>query len=199
MPKNIVKNVTTRAVGFAPILRYFFDQCGIAEIIDKHIPTDPRRKVLTHGEAGIAMITGILFQVMQLYRICRFAGETTVLKVLLPNIEPHQYFDDRLADTLDALYRYGLGNLEMMMTRQMISSFNIRTDICHNDTTTASVYGDYNNRLAPDTIHITFGFNKKTPRRPETTGLVSIRELRQRLSLVPTGLQRQQSRCHHLC
>jgi transposase len=161
MPKNIVKNVTTRAVGFAPILRYFFDQCGIAEIIDKHIPTDPRRKVLTHGEAGIAMITGILFQVMQLYRICRFAGETTVLKVLLPNIEPHQYFDDRLADTLDALYRYGLGNLEMMMTRQMISSFNIRTDICHNDTTTASVYGDYNNRLAPDTIHITFGFNKK--------------------------------------
>jgi hypothetical protein len=59
--------------------------------------------VLTHGEAGIAMITGILFQVMQLYRICRFAGETTVLKVLLPNIEPHQYFDDRLADTLDAL------------------------------------------------------------------------------------------------
>jgi transposase len=161
MPKNIVKNVTTRAGGFAPILRYFFHQCGIADIIDNHIPTDPRRKVLTHGEAGIAMITGILFQVMQLYRICRFASETTALKVLLPNIEPDQYFDDRLADTLDALYRYGLGNLEMMITRQMISSFNIQTDICHNDTTTASVYGDYNNKLAPDTIDITFGFNKK--------------------------------------
>ncbi|MGD9073115.1 MAG: hypothetical protein PVI69_15240, partial [Desulfobacterales bacterium] len=42
------------------------------------------------------MITAILFQVMQLYRICKFATEKTVLKVLLPQIEADQYFDDRL-------------------------------------------------------------------------------------------------------
>jgi transposase len=161
MPKNIVQNVSTDGVGFAPILLYFFKQCGIAEVIDNHVPTDPRRKVLTHGQASIAMITGILFQVMQLYRICRFADETTVLKVILPCIDAKEYFDDRLADTLDALYRYGLDNLEMMMTRQMISSFNIQNEICHNDTTTASVYGDCNNRAAPEAINITFGFNKK--------------------------------------
>jgi hypothetical protein len=45
---------------------------------------------------------------MQLYRICKFATEKNVLKVLLPRIEPEQYFDDRLADTLDALFEYGI-------------------------------------------------------------------------------------------
>jgi len=78
-------------------------------IIDEHLSTDPRRKVLTHGQAAVAMITAILFQVMQLYRICRFASEKKVLNVLLPQIEPEQYFDDRLADTLDALFAFGIG------------------------------------------------------------------------------------------
>jgi len=27
----------------------------------------------------------------------------------LPQIEPEQYFDDRLADTLDALFAFGIG------------------------------------------------------------------------------------------
>jgi len=122
MPKNIVKNVNTQGVGFAPILLHYFKQCGIEEAIDENIQTDPRRKVLTHGEACIAMITGILFEVMQLYRICRFASETTALQVILPHIKPDQYFDDRLADTLDAVYNYGIGNLEMLIAREMISS-----------------------------------------------------------------------------
>ena len=103
MKTPVIKNVQTQAVGFAPILRHYFDRCGIQRIIDENVELDPRRKILTHGEAAVAMITGILFQVMQLYRICKFAAEKNVLRVLLPQIEPEQYFDDRLADTLDAL------------------------------------------------------------------------------------------------
>ena len=83
MPKNIIHDVRTKPIGFAPILAHYFKKCDIADIIDTHVPTDPRRKVLTHGEACIAMITGILFQVMQLYRICQFARESTVLDALL--------------------------------------------------------------------------------------------------------------------
>jgi hypothetical protein len=52
-------------MGFGPILRYYFDQCGIARIIDDHVELDPSRKILTHGQAAVAMITEILFQVMQ--------------------------------------------------------------------------------------------------------------------------------------
>ena len=106
MATSVIKNVQTQAVGFAPILRHYFDQCGIAKIIDDHVELDPRRKILTHGQAAVAMITATLFQVMQLYRICKFATEKTVLKVLLPQIGADQYFDDRLADTLDALFDY---------------------------------------------------------------------------------------------
>jgi transposase len=161
MKTPVIKNVQTQAVGFAPILRYYFDQCGIAKIIDEHIELDPRRKILTHGQAAVAMITAILFQVMQLYRICKFASEKTVLKVLLPHIEADQYFDDRLADTLDALFGYGIGDLDMLITANMIDVFNIESQRCHNDTTSVSMYGDADNNKTEQSIQITYGHSKK--------------------------------------
>jgi len=161
MATPVIKNVQTQAVGFGPILRSYFDQCGIAKIIDEHVELDKRRKILTHGQAAVAMITAILFQVMQLYRICKFASEKTVLKVLLPNIEPEQYFDDRLADTLDALFEHGIGDLDMLITGNMIDVFNIESQVCHNDTTSVSMYGDANNKKTDQSIHVTYGHSKK--------------------------------------
>ena len=161
MKTPVIKNVQTQTVGFAPILRYYFDQCGIAKIIDDHVELDPRRKILTHGQAAVAMITAILFQVMQLYRICKFASEKTVLKVLLPQIEAEQYFDDRLADTLDGLFGYGLGDLDMLITGNMIDVFNIENQRCHNDTTSVSMYGDADNNKTEQSIQITYGHSKK--------------------------------------
>ena len=161
MTKSVVTSVTTQPVGFAPILKHYFERCAIAKIIDENIELDPRRKILTHGQASVAMITGILFQVLQLYRICKFATETTVLDVILPHITPNEYFDDRLADTLDAIFDYGIGNLEMLVTQHMIQEFNIKNDTCHNDTTSASTYGNCDNNKTPDSIEITFGYSKK--------------------------------------
>jgi transposase len=159
--QSVVQGVETKGIGFAPILRSYFERCGIARIIDENVPLDPRRKTLTHGEASVAMITGILFQVLQLYRLVQFASETTVLEVILPHIKPEDFFDDRLADTLDAEFEYGLGNLETLITRHMIHGFNIVTNTCHNDTTSASVYGDCDNNKTADSIRITFGHSKK--------------------------------------
>ncbi len=161
MQDNKVKSTKTEGIGFAPILRHYYERSGIAGIIDKNVPLDPRRKILTHGEACIAMITGILCQVFQLYNFCRFSEETTVLDVILPGIASGEYFDDRLGDTLDAIYAIGLGNLEMLITKNIMNEFNIGCDIVHNDTTSASVYGNYNNGNDGGSIEITYGFSKK--------------------------------------
>ena len=159
MAKKALKSVKTNGVGFAPILRYFFDKSGIVEIIDDNVPLDPRRKTLTHGQAAVAMITGILFQVSQMYKICQFADETTILEVILPGIAPPEFFDDRLADTLDAIFEHGIGSLELLVTKNMITQFDIESPVCHNDTTSVSTYGDYN-KTGPG-IKITFGHSKK--------------------------------------
>jgi len=85
--------------------------------------TDPRRKVLTHGQAAVAMdYRNLVFRSCSFTASAGVASEKKVLNVLLPQIEPEQYFDDRLADTLDALFAFGIGDLEMLITRHMIQA-----------------------------------------------------------------------------
>jgi len=43
----------------------------------------------------------------------------------------------------------------------MIDLFGIQTRICHNDTTSASVYGNGDNHLSTHSIEITYGHSKK--------------------------------------
>jgi len=161
MANNVNNNVETKPIGFAPILSHYFQKCDIVDIIDQNVPLDARRKILTHGQASIAMTTAILFQVMSLYRVCQFANESNVLNVIFPDISPNEYFDDRLGDTLDAIYKYGIGNLEMLITRKMIEEFNIQTEICHNDTTCAQVYGECNKNRSKNSIRISYGYSKQ--------------------------------------
>ena len=72
MAKKVLNKVNTKDIGFAPIIRHFFDRCQIRKIIDDNVPLDPRRKVLTHGQACEAMITAIMFQVLHLYTVGLF-------------------------------------------------------------------------------------------------------------------------------
>jgi len=161
MSSSSVPIVQTQPIGYAPILKHYFDRCRLVEIVDQHVPLDPRRPELTHGEACLAMVTGILHQVFQLYNLRKFATDTEILQMLLPHLAPEAYFDDRLADTLDALYDAGLGNLELVLTRHLLSEFAIETAVCHNDTTTVSVYGNCDNQRTDTSITLSFGYSKK--------------------------------------
>jgi transposase len=157
-----VPRVRTQPIGYAPILKFFLERCQLIPLIDRQVPLDPRRTGLTHGEACVAMIAGIFHQVFQLYALQKFATATDILQVLLPGIAPDAYFDDRLGDTLDALYDAGLGDLELILTRHMLDEFGITVRSIHTDTTTASVYGLYASRQPQDVgITLTFGYSKK--------------------------------------
>jgi transposase len=152
--------VETQTIGFAPILKFFFEEAGVQSIIDQSVPLDPRRKTLTHGQASVAMVAAILCQVFQMYRLCQFAEKSQILNIIFPDIAAKEYFDDRMADTLDVIYDYGIGNLEMLITRHMINHFDIRTTVAHNDTTSASTFGNCDKHPG-DGITITYGYSKK--------------------------------------
>ena len=40
-PKPVINQVRTKSVGFAPILAHYFDKCGIVDIVDEDVSTDP--------------------------------------------------------------------------------------------------------------------------------------------------------------
>jgi transposase len=160
MKATPIAPVETQTIGFAPILKFFFEEAGVQTIIDQNVPLDPRRKILTHGQASVAMVTAILCQVFQMYRLCQFAEKSQILNIIFPDITSKEYFDDRMADTLDMIYDYGIGNLEMLITQHMINHFQIQTTVVHNDTTSASTFGNCDKHPG-EGITITYGYSKR--------------------------------------
>jgi len=49
----------------------------------------------------------------------------------------------------------------MLLTQNCIKEFEIKTRLCHNDTTSASVCGECNNNKTGESIKLSFGHSKK--------------------------------------
>ena len=55
----------------------------------------------------------------------------------------------------------GIGNLEILLTQEMIHYFAIQCLVCHKDTTSVSLYDKGNNSKTADSFKITYGDSKK--------------------------------------
>jgi len=138
-----VKELIQQHIGSAPVLKALIQKMGCIPIIDRNLPVDPRRVGPTHGEAVAGMVACLLQGICALYRMEQFAVEEPVLRTLFPHYDAKAWHDDRLGDTLDAIWEFGPGALQGAVTAHLLQVFNIRVDQIHYDTTSFKVFGRY--------------------------------------------------------
>ncbi|MCP4704053.1 MAG: hypothetical protein GY865_05545, partial [candidate division Zixibacteria bacterium] len=91
------------------ILRYNFKESRILQFMDKKAPLDPSRNGLIQCKAIVIVITYILFNDLQLYRLWKLTNETAVADNMPPGFDPEEYFDHRPRDAV-VLYICDIGN-----------------------------------------------------------------------------------------
>ncbi len=154
MPK-----VITKKIGSSPILEHYIKRMGIVEIIDRMIPVHDGRKI-THGEMVAGLMIYLLNGGRALYRMEQWAQETAILSHVFPKYQPNDWTDDRIADTLEELYKAGLAKIEGSVSSNIVITFNISLENIHYDTTSVSMWGTYDDSAGKPAVVITFGFNK---------------------------------------
>lgn len=134
---------------------------GLAQIIDEILPPDPR-STITHGECCELMcINGLGFTSRPLYLEAQFFSTKAVSRLLGRPIAATEISDDRLARTLDALYKAGSDRVFERVTSRAVTRFNINTKFRHLDTTSMHVHGEYDgHRYEPGIGLIEFGYSK---------------------------------------
>lgn len=134
---------------------------GLAQIIDEILPPDPR-SMITHGECCELMcINGLGFTSRPLYLEAQFFGTKPVSRLLGRPIAATEISDDRLARTLDALYRVGCDRVFEKVASRAVTRFHINTKFRHLDTTSMHVHGQYDgHRYEPGIGLIEFGYSK---------------------------------------
>lgn len=136
---------------------------GISAKIDQRIGSKDERRVVSAGQAVIAMIlNGLGFTNRRLYLTHQFFETKPVARLLDAPIQAKDLTDYTLGHALDEIANYGSSKLfgevafEIALEHDLLSCKN------HLDTTSLSVHGEYGEtkNAEPTVIEITHGYSK---------------------------------------
>jgi transposase len=129
-------------VAHLPLVWGVLRKLEIATLIDSIIPPH-QDQVVSAGRAVEALVLSILDGHHALYKIGRRLDERGMLPLLQPGLAPESLHDSRLGQTLDALYDANLHTVFSAMALRALDIYRIGTPWLHQDTTTISFYGAY--------------------------------------------------------
>jgi transposase len=154
-------------LGAHPILQHFMDQLKIPEIMSTYLPKD-QRTILSTDKTLTIVLHNILTHPMPLYEIAQWIKPLDESRISLEPKESLLINDDRVAKALDFFYKSRHQDIFFRLALRAIKIFKINCQQMHQDTTTITFAGRYDNWRAQPAL--AYGINKD--HRPDLKQLV---------------------------
>jgi transposase len=174
MPGREAKtHLESKAIGALPVANHFIERLHIREILTRFVKAKSRRgrpATVGHVDALLVLLRNLVVHKLALYRIPEWAGEHVPELFAMRESELRRLNDEHLARALDILYEADRRDLVTQVTVQAVRNFKVELREIHNDTTTISFFGKYENQDFLGTVLLCRGFNKD--HRPDLKQLV---------------------------
>lgn len=141
--------------------------------IDRYLPVSKRHGAkVTRGECvGSMVLNGLGFIDDRLYMFPKFLENKPIDKLLGPHLSPEYFSDDTLGRCLDAIHDYGTTQLFADLAFEIGLEQNLLGKTVHMDTTSLTLYGDYEQEtVKADTPKPAYGYSKNN--RPDLKQMV---------------------------
>jgi transposase len=165
-------------VGALPLLQRITERMQLRRILSEHLPRDDSRTELSTTTALLVLFANLLMAREPIYGVGEWAALFPPDLLGLRKQDLSRLNDDRLGRSLDRMFE-GIGpTLIMAVVRHVIAEFAISLDELHNDSTTVSFYGAYDDageeseQRGRPTHAITWGHSKA--RRPDLKQLLYV-------------------------
>ena len=121
------------------------DKLGLVPMIDELLPVSKEKGAkTTMGQRVSAMImNGLGFIDDRLYMFPKFLSNKPVEKLIGEGVSADDFNDDALGRCLDSIYAYGTTKMFSELALPIGLRHNVISRKSHVDTTTLTVYGDY--------------------------------------------------------
>lgn len=155
-----IEKVYTEQVGVIPMVAEYLKRMDFIKVIDTAVkPLRSNNRRLTHGETAFILILYLICRPHSMYKVEEWVESTSYLGIIMPGIKSEYLTDDRIYDTLDAIYNSKVKNLFGAQTINVIKAFGLNVSQVHCDFTSFSVNGNYED-WGDDCISITYGYSK---------------------------------------
>lgn len=165
-------------VGAMPLINRLLERMHLSEILTEQLPDDDSRLTVPTVASVLVLVRNVLLARAPVYGVAEWAAEFAPdLLDLFPDEVPMLH-DDRLGRALERLFD-GVGPaLILAVVRQVVQEFGVSLDELHNDSTSVSFFGAYEDaqqektRRGRPTHAITWGHSKD--HRPDLKQLLYI-------------------------
>jgi transposase len=165
-------------VGALPLLNRIVARMHLQRLLSEHLPEDDSRTELSTVTTLLVLFANLLMAREPVYGVGEWAALFPPDLLGLHTQDFARLHDDRLGRCLDRMFE-GIGpTLIMAVVRHVIREFTVGLDELHNDSTTVSFYGAYDDagqeseQRGRPTHAITWGHSKA--RRPDLKQLLYI-------------------------
>jgi transposase len=160
---GIPPEIEVYPVQHLPIIKAYADQLGLVSLINHYVPT---AMDVDAGTVVVGLVLDTLSGRSPLYRLEEFFAHQDT-ELLLGKALPAQAFtDDTVGRVLDRLYDFGTMRLFTACAVRAVMRFGLERRYVHFDTTSRSVWGDYQfaeTQALP--FQVTYGYSKD--KRPD--------------------------------
>ena len=160
MKKINTDQMTITEVRHLPIVKQYAKRLNLVETINRIVDSQME---LSPGMAILAMVLDTLSGRTPLYRLTEFFEEKDTELLLGSAIEPGRFCDTNLGRAMDKIFEVGTLKIFSQLAQNAIAVFDIDPRRLNFDTTSISVYGDYDLDNPP--FQITYGHSKD--KRPD--------------------------------
>lgn len=151
-------------VASLPIIANFLQKLGVTSHVDKHVASPQN---ISSGQIVSAMVMDTLAGRSPLYKLHEFfIGQDTEL-IFGSSLAASDFNDNNVGKVLDNIHTYGASKLFSQISWEACQRYDLDDGFAHYDTTSVSVYGDYEGFGDPgaNRIAITYGHSKD--KRPD--------------------------------
>ena len=172
------QTLRSEKIGALPILNHLIERLRLEEFLREFLPPDDKRVKIPAHKALLVLLRNLLISREPLYGIGAWAAGYAPDLLGLTRDEWEALSDDAAGRALGALFRGEQGALVLAVVRHTIREFEVALEELHNDSTTITFHGKYeeaaeeDNRAGRRTLAITWGHNKD--HRPDLKQLVFI-------------------------
>lgn len=166
----------TYQVGALPIINHFLRRMKLEDLLRQHLPPDDPRVELPTTRALLVLVRNILVSREPIYGVGDWSTHFAPDLLDLYHDEWSMLQDDRLGRCLDRMFDGAGPEFILAVVRHVVAEFQVSLDELHNDSTTVSFYGAYEDakeegaQRGRPTHAITWGHSKD--RRPDLKQLL---------------------------
>ena len=170
------QTLRSEKIGALPILNHLMERLRLEEFLREFLPPEDKRVKIPARKALLVLLRNLLISREPLYGIGPWAAGYAPDLLGLTRDEWEALSDDGIGRALGCLFRSEQGAFVLAVVRHTIRHFEVALEELHNDSTTITFHGKYDEAAEEDTragrrtLAITWGHNKDHRRHRRTRG-----------------------------